>query len=182
MAVNPPIGNNFWEGPLGVVNIVYNSIDRGKTTADTELTPTFDIKDIIYQQNGTQYYDKVPTGASWILIATYGVITTTLIADHLDEATKSAGGNSLSVGQSLYFSWRENAKQLEVIRVNSDGNSSVNPLYKMIAPKAYPEVTSGFQWGADTQRNLQISYHIFYDETEQVFFYNGYASSLGITP
>jgi hypothetical protein len=100
----------------------------------------------------------------------------------LDEAEKSAGGNSLKVGQSLYFSFREKAKQLEVIRVTSDGVSSIDPFFKMVAPKAYPEITGNFQWGADTQRNLQITFHLFYDDVEQVTFYNGYASSLGLTP
>jgi hypothetical protein len=179
---NPPIGKNFWEGPLGVVNIVYDNVDLGKTTADTELNPTFDVKDIIYQQDGTQYFDKIPTGASWILACTYGEIDTELMEKILDEVTVSAGGNSVSIGKSLYFSWRDNAKQLEVIRVESDGVSSTDPLFKMIAPKAYPEVASGFIYGADTQRNIQVNFHIFYDDTEEVFFYNGYASSLGITP
>ena len=179
---NAPIGANFWAGPLGVVNIEYDNVDLGKTTADTELNPTFDIKDIVYQQDGTQYYNKIPTGASWILFCTFGEIDTELLEKVLDEVTVSAEGNSLKVGKSLYFSWRENAKQLEVIRVESDGQSSSDPLYRMIAPLAYPEVASGFVWGADTQRNIQVNFHIFYDETEEVFFYNGYASSLGLTP
>jgi hypothetical protein len=179
---NAPIGNNFWEGPLGVVNITYDNVDLGKTTADTELTPTFDIKDIIYQQDGTQYYDKIPTGASWILACTFGEIDTELMKKVLDEVTVSAGGNSLKVGKSIYFSWRENAKQLEVVRVESDGQSSTDALFKMIAPLAYPEVASGFIYGADTQRNIQVNFHIFYDASEDVFFYNGFASSLGLTP
>jgi hypothetical protein len=182
MAANPPIGNNIWEGVLGVVRINYNSIDLGKTTADTELVPDQDIKDIIFQQDGTKYQDKVPTGIAWMLNCTFGVITTTLLEQMLDGLDKSGGGNSLKFGKSIYFSWRENANPLIVRRVDSEGVASADPLHRMKFYLAYPEITGNVQWGADTQRNLAISFHLFYNETESAFGYSGYATSLGLTP
>lgn len=179
---NAPIGNNIWEGVLGVVRINFDSIDLGKTTADTELVPDQDIKDIIFQQSGTKYQDKVPTGLAWMLNTTFGEITTTLLEKMLNGLTKSGSGNSLKMTRSLYFSWRDNAKALIVRRVDSEGVSSTDPLYRLKFYKAYPEVTGNIQWGADTQRNLAVTFHIFWDETEKAFGYSGYATSLGMTP
>ena len=84
--------------------------------------------------------------------------------------------------RSLYFSYRENAKPLLVRRVDSEGVSSTDPVYRLKFYSAYPEVTGNIQWGADTQRNLAVSFHIFWDETEKAFGYSGYATSLGLTP
>lgn len=177
-----PIGNNIWDSALKVVRIAWNGIDLGKTTADTELIKVEDVKDIIYQQDGTQYYDKVPTGISYQLQATFGEITTSLLSQMHDSITKSGAGNSLKTGKYLFHSWIEQAQLLEVTCIDEDGDASTNPLFKMKAPKAYPEITSNIVWGADTQRSLQITFHIFFDSTEKIFFYSGYASSLGITP
>ena len=179
---NPPIGNNIWEGALGVVRIRYNNLDLGKTTADTELVPDQDIKDIIYQQDGTKYYDKVPTGIAWMLNCVFGEISTSLLEQMLDGLEPSGGGNSLKMTKSLYFSWRENAKVLIVRRVDSEGVASADPLFRLNFYAAYPEITGNIQWGADTQRNLAITFHIFWDETEQAFGYSGYATSLGLNP
>jgi hypothetical protein len=175
-----PIGANFWEGPLKVVRITWDNVDMGKTTADTELTKTEDVKDIIYQQDGTQYHDKIPTGVSWMLTCTLGEITTARL-DKLHDAVTQVG-NSLKMGKALFHSWREQAAQLEVFAVDEDGDASSDVLQRMIAPLAYPEITGPIQYGADTQRSLPVTFHIFYDTTENVFFYSGYASSLGLTP
>ena len=178
-----PIGNNIWEGPIGVVRIIYDSVDYGKTTADTELIKNEDVKDITYQQDGTQYYDKVPTGISYQLQVTFGEIDTALLAKMHDSITLSGGaGNSLKVGKKLYHSWLEQAKLLEFVHIDEDGDASSDPLHKAKAPKAYPEITSNIIWGADTQRSVQITFHIFFDSTEKLFLYSGYATSLGITP
>jgi len=179
---NAPLGNNIWEGVLGVVVINYDSLDLGKTTADTELVPDQDIKDIIFQQNGTKYQDKIPTGIAWMLNCTFGQITTSILEKMLAGLEKSGSGNSLKMTRSLYFSYRENGKVLIVRRVDSEGFASTDPVYRLKFYLAYPEITGNIQWGADTQRNLAITFHCFYDETEKAFGYSGYATSLGLTP
>jgi hypothetical protein len=179
MMANAPIGNNIFEGPLGVVVVEFDGLDLGKTTADTELMAEEDVKDIIYQQNGTKPYDKVPTGINYMLKVTLGEITTAKI-EKLLRGT-SAQGNSLKMGRTLYTSLRDAAKALKVTRVDSDGVASTDPRFTMAFYKAIPIIDGGFQWGADTQRNLAISFYIFFDETELAFGYCGYASSLGLS-
>ena len=175
-----PGGNNFWDFPLKVVNINWDSIFLGKTMADTELNKTEDVKDITHQQDGTQYHDKIPTGVSHQLVCTLSEITTARLALLHDAITISGLGNSLKAGKKLFHSWREQAKQLEVTAIDGDGDSSADPLQKMIAPKAYPEITGGFIRGADTQTNLQITFHLFFDTVQKIFYYSGNASSLGL--
>jgi hypothetical protein len=180
MPVNPPIGNNFIEGVLGVVRVTFNSVNMGKTTADTEIVPDQDIKDILFQQDGTKYADKVRTGIVYQVNCTFGQLTTARVAELDQGYTVSGGGNSMSMGRSLYISWLETfAAQLILTRVDSEGTSSTDPFFRMVFPKAAPEITGNYQYGADTQRNLAVTFHIFYDETLGTFGYFGYASSLG---
>jgi hypothetical protein len=182
MATNPPIGNNAWEGVLGVVDIYYNGIYQGRTTADTEMAVTEDVKDIIFQQTGTQYDDKVPTGASHSIVCTFGQITTSRIEQWHPGFEASSSGNSLKMGRNIYVSWKDNAKVLELIRVDSEGTASTDPRHKITFYKAHPGITGNFQWGADTQRNLNVTFFIFYDDSESAFGYSGFATSVGLTP
>jgi hypothetical protein len=177
-----PGGNNLWEFPLKVVRITFDNVALGKTNADTELNLIEDVKDIMHQQDGTQPHDKIPTGQFWQLVCTFSEIDTELVALMHDGATASGGGNSLSMSKYLFHSYREQAAELIVTAVDEDGDASADALQRLIAPVAYPQITGNFQFGVDTQRNLQITFNIFYDTTERVFFYSGYASSLGITP
>ena len=62
-------GNSkLWEGPLGVIQMGFKGYDLGKTGADTTLTPDQDIKDIMYQQDGTKAADHVRTGQEMLLV------------------------------------------------------------------------------------------------------------------
>jgi hypothetical protein len=181
MASNPPIGTNAWEGPLGVVNVTFNGVEMGKTTADTEIVPDEDLKDIIYQQDGTKYQDKIRTGIAWQVNVTFGEISTTLLEDLLEGWEKSAGGDSLKMNKSLYQSMRNNeAHVLKLTRVDSEGTSSTDPRHVITFYKAAAQVTGNIQWGADTQRNLAVTFYIFWDETEKAFGYSGFFSSLGM--
>ena len=177
---NAPMGNNFFEGVLGVVNVTYNSIEMGKTTADTEIVPDKDVKDIIFQQSGTKFYDKVMTGMALMVNFTIGEITTTRLEQAIPGWVKSGLGNSMKLGKSIYQSWRDNSKTLKLTRADSEGTASTNPKYALNFYKAFLEVTGNIQYGADTQRNLAITAHIFWDETKKAFGYSGYASSLGL--
>jgi hypothetical protein len=177
---NPPIGNNFIEGVLGVVNVNFNGVNMGKTTADAEIVPDQDIKDILFQQDGTKYADKVRTGIVYQVTLTFGQLTTARVKELDQGYTVSGGGNSMSFGRDLYRSWLETfAAQLILTRVDSEGNSSSNNFFRMIFPKAAPEITGNYQFGADTQRNLQVTFHIFYDAVRGTFGWFGNETSLG---
>ena len=181
---NNPIGNNFWEGVIGVVNITFNSIDMGKTTEDTEIEYMEDIKDILFAQDGTQPADKVRTGQAYQVSATIGQITNARLAAVMPgHFTASGVGNSAKLSRQLYRSLLTNeAAALLLKRVDSDGASSSDALYQLKFYKAAPMITGNFQYGADTQRNLQITWYCFYDTTNSAFGYSGYASSLSLTP
>jgi len=176
---NPPIGNNFWEGPLGVVLLEFDGVKLGKTTEDTSIEFIEDIKDILYQQDGTQPYDKIPTGQAWQVTAKFGEIKTALIAKLYRGMT--IGGNSLLAGRDLYRSGRDNfTKPLIITRVDSDGVESTDPLFILNIFKAMPLPTGQIAYGADTQRDVEIVFYCFYDTTHNAFFYSGHASSVGI--
>jgi len=104
---NPPIGNNFIEGVLGVVNVEYQPngaaalVDMGKTTADTEIVPDQDIKDILFSQDGTKYADKVRTGIVYQVTCTFGQLTSDRVK-LLDQGyCVGSSGNSMSFGRDL---------------------------------------------------------------------------------
>jgi hypothetical protein len=178
---NPPIGNHFMEGVIGVVNVEWNGVDYGKTTADTEIVVDQDIKDIIYQQDGTKYADKVRTGIVYQVNVTFGEIDNALLASLDQGITASGGGDSLKMGRDLYQSWKDTfANSLVLKRVDSDGVSSTDPLFWATFYKAAPEVTGSIPYGADTQRAVTVTFHVFYDDTNGAFGYTGYASSLGL--
>lgn len=179
---NAPIGNNILEGSLGVVQAEFNDIDMGKTTEDTELERIEDIKDIMYQQDGTQPYDMIPTGQAYRVIMTIGEITTTRLEQIVRGFTKSSiGGNSANLGRDIYRSGRDNfAKKLVLKRVDSDGVKSTNTFFHMTFYSAMPIITGNLQWGADTQRNLSMEFYCFFDSTNSSYGYIGYPSSLGI--
>jgi hypothetical protein len=179
---NDPMGNNVWEGVLGVVNINFGGVELGKTTADTELVPEETLKDIIFQQNGTGFADKVRTGMAMMVNCTFGEIKTSLLEKMIKGWEKSGDGDSLKMGRSLYQSMKDHeSRRLLITRVDSDGASSTNPKYRIVFYKAAPGITGNIQWGADTQRNLAVTFYIFWDEDENSFGYSGYASSLGLS-
>lgn len=178
---NNPMGANFWEGVLGVVNVEFNGVDLGKTTADTEIQPDQDIKDIIFQQDGTKPADKVRTGIMFMVNCTFGEISTALIEKVMTGCVASSNGKSLKIGRALYQSMKTNeSHQLVLKRVDSDGDSSTDPLYRVKFYKASAQITGNFQFGADTQRNLAVTFNVFWDETNDAFGYSGYASCFNL--
>lgn len=189
MAANPPIGNNFFEGVIGVVNVYFKPPGAagftylGKTTADTEITIDQDIKDIIFQQDGTKYADKIRTGVVHQVNATFGEIDTELLELMHNGWEASGSGNSMKLGRSLYQSWKDSeAGVLKLVRIDSEGSDSTDPFFTLNFYKAAPEITGPIQYGADTQRNLPTTFHVFWDETQGAFGYMGNASSVGLVP
>lgn len=178
---NNPMGANFWEGVLGVVNVEFNGVDLGKTTADTEIQVDQDIKDIVFQQDGTKFADKVRTGIAYMVNCTFGEISTSLIEKVMTGCVVSDDGQSLKMGRSIYQSMKDNESYPLVLkRVDSDGDSSANPLYRLKFYKVAAQITGNFQFGADTQRNLAVTFNVFWDETNDAFGYSGYASCFNL--
>lgn len=182
---NTPIGNNFIEGELGVVMLTFDSVDLGKTLEEANLEFVEDVKDINYAQNGTQPYDKIPTGQLYRITAKLGQPTWDRLKKLLRGVTHATGSDSAKLGRDIYRSGRINfAKQLVITRVDSDGNRSTNLRYRMTFFLAMPSVNGSIgAFGPDTQRGVDVTFDCFYDETagHSSFGYAGFASSLGIS-
>lgn len=158
--------------PLGVVQVGFNGFDMGKTTADSMLTPDQDIKDILYQQDGTKAADSVRTGLEYILKVTFGEINTGLLLQlmsGLSSENHDPAEDSMTFGRCLYRSMRDDeAKVLRVVAVDCDGIPSALDADILNWYEAIPIVNADLiVWGADTQRNIpvefKIKYHIFAD-------------------
>lgn len=176
-------GNSkLFEGPLGVVKIGYAGYDLGKTTADTNLTPDQDIKDIMYQQDGTKGADNVRTGIEYLLAATFGEISTGLLVEMMggvSSANASELSDSGTIGRSVYQSMRDTeAGVLKVASVDANGIASENEDDQLFFYEAIPIIEGELiNWGADTQRNFpvtfRIKYHTFASGTAGAFGYWG---------
>ena len=178
---NAPIGNNFWEGELGVVRLTFDGTALGKTTEETAIEFIEDLKDIMFAQDGTQPADKIPTGQAYQITCNLGEVTLARLEKLLRGITVS--GNSASLGADLYRSGKDNfAKVLTLTRVDSEGVASTDPLYKLTFYLAMPIIAAGLStFGPDTQKITPVTFYCFRDESNSnKFGYSGYATSLGL--
>ena len=177
---NEPIGNNFMEGVLGVVRLNFNGIDLGKTIDEVSIEWIEDIKDIFFAQDGTQPADKIPTGQAYQVTCKIGENTLARLQQVLRGV--NVVGNNAKFGADLYRSGKDNFSfPLIITRVNSDGVASTNPLFRAYCYKAFPMVNGPIgAFGPDTQRETEVVFYLFRDDTTKQFFYTGYASSLGL--
>lgn len=180
MAANAPIGNNFIEGPLGVCRVIYNGVDLGKTLNDLEIVKDQDIKDLNYAQDGTKRADNVRTGLSYMVTCEFAVPTISLLNTIDKGITKSGAGNSASFGRNLYTLWSEESYPLKLSRVDSEGDSSLDPFFSMNFYHAHGEQTGPIGYGPDRQRTIQVTFHIYFNSTKKSFGYVGYETSLGL--
>ena len=181
MSVHPPIGNNILEGVLGVVDIIFDGVYLGRTTADTEIIPEEDNKEIMFGQAGTKADDLVPTGISYTVNCTFGEIT----ADRIELLQRGFTGNATSgvFGRDIYISRREYSKVLKIIRVNSEGQRVANEEMIITFYNASPQITGTLLgYGPDLQRNIPVTFYIFYNTTNRAFGYYGNASSQNLVP
>ena len=162
--------------PLGVVKIGFAGYDLGKTTAECMLTPDQDIKDILYQQDGTKAADHVRTGIEYVIKATFGEISTSLIK--LLMAGVSSVNNSVAddygiLGRSVYQSMKDQeAGVLRVIAVDANGLASEEDEDIFNFYEVIPIITGDLiQWGADTQRNLAIDFKVKYHQFDTAITY-----------
>jgi hypothetical protein len=162
--------------PLGVVKIGFKGYDLGKTTSDCMLTPDQDIKDILYQQDGTKPSDHVRTGIEYIIKATFGEISTEmvkLLMAGVESTNNSASDDYGILGRSVYQSMRDSeADVLRVIAVDENGLASEEDADIFNFYEVIPIVTGDLiQWGADTQRNLSIDFKIKYHKFDPEVVY-----------
>lgn len=177
---NNPIGNNFIEGPLGVVRLYFDGIDLGKTIDEATIEFIEDLKDIFYAQDGTQPADKIPTGQAYQVTCKLGEQTVARMAKLIRGMTVS--GNSAKLGVDLYRSGKVNfSKVLEIKRVDSDGVASTDVVYRLYFYKAMAIINGQIaNFGPDGQREMEVTFYIFKDDTKGCFGFWGYASSLGL--
>lgn len=159
-------GNSkLWSGPLGVVKVGFEGYDLGLTTADATLTPDQDVKDIIYQQEGTKPADHVRTGIEYILAAVFGEIKTGLLVQLMagvSTANTSALDDDGTIDRNIYQSMlATEAGGLRVIAVDENGVASELDVDILQFYDVIPVIDGELvQWGADTQRNLPVNFRI----------------------
>ena len=160
-------GNSkLFSGPLGVVKIGFKGYDLGKTTAGSTLTPDQDIKDIMYQQEGTKPADHVRTGMEYLLDVTFGEIKTGLLA--LLMAGISAGedvdDDDGIIGREIFQSMLDNeAGVLKIAACDENGIALEDTENVLNWYKAIPIITGELvNWGVDTQRNLPVQFRLKY--------------------
>ena len=152
-------------GPLGVVQLGFKGYDLGKTTADTNVVPDQDIKDINYQQEGTKAADHVRTGIDYLLNAVFGEISTGLIKllmAGVYSTNTDPNDDSGVIGRELYQSMRDaEGGGLKVGAITSNGVPSELPADIFSFYEAIPIVNGDLvNWGADTQRNFPVQFRI----------------------
>lgn len=178
---NQPIGSHFLEGVLGVVTPEFGGEDLGKTGEDTEIEFVEDITDILHAQDGTQPYDKIPTGQGYVVRCKFTEPSNTVVAALQRGVTLSGDGKSANLGRDIYRSGRENfTKLLKLKRVDSNGQASTDPLFILNFYKAMWTTTSAILYGPESQRMIEGEFYIFFDEDNLTFGYTGYATSLGL--
>ena len=180
MPANPPIGNNFIEGPLGVCRVSFNGVDYGKTLNNIEIQKDQDIKELFYAQDGTKRADNTRTGVMYMVTCEFAVPTIALLNAIDSGISKSGAGNSASFGRNLYTLWSEETSELVLSRVDSEGDAYADNFFKMTFYKAHGEVTGPIVYGPDQQRTIQVTFHIYWDSTKNSFGYIGYETSLGL--
>jgi hypothetical protein len=156
-------------GPLGNVYIGFDGVILGKTTADTALKPDEDVKDIKYSQDGSKASDHVSTGKLFNLTAEFGEISTALLKklDYSFSSNALVGGNDSGVlGRFIYTSLRDNkAKVLKIWATDADGNILENAHDTLCFYEVLPVIDSNLiNWGAETQRNVPVSFKIYYHQ------------------
>ena len=179
---NNPMGANFIEGSLGVVRLNFNGVELGKTEGEASLEFIEDLKDILFAQNGTQPYDKVPTGQAYQVTCNLAELTWARL-EQLIRGLTSPSIQSAKLGRDIYRSGRDSfAKQLVITRVDSDGVASSLAKFRLTFYKAMPMPTGPVgAFGPDTQRVMAVTFYCMYDETKGAFGFSGSETSLGIS-
>lgn len=157
-------GSELFKDPMKVVEIGFNGYDLGKTTDATTLQPDVDIKDVLYQQDGTKAADHVVTGCDWLLSCTFGEIKTSLLAllvPYLFGSSGHVGADSGYIYAAMNKSLKDNYAGVLKVAPLVNGVPSGEVEDTMYFYIAIPVISSNLiNWGADVQRNLPIDFRI----------------------
>jgi hypothetical protein len=157
-------GSGLTAGPLGVVQIGFEGYDLGKTVDAATLKPDLDVKDIMYQQNGSKAKDHVITGADWILAGSFGEINTELlkiIAPYLVASSGSAGSDSGYFKADLYESLLDTVAGVVKVASVTQQVPSTDVEDTMYFYLGIPIINGDLiNWGADVQRNLPFEFRL----------------------
>lgn len=173
------MANDIHDTPLGVVFLDFKGVDLGKTTDATKLMTEEDLKDIIYQQNGTKPFTKIRTGVAYMLQCVLGNPGIKQLATVNPNMKASPSFISLNFSRELFVDLQDEAGLLVVTQM-INGIRSTDPKRIMRFPSAAARLTTEIGWGADIQRTVGVEFWIFVDESNESFGYSGYASSLGL--
>lgn len=172
-------GTNIFDTPLGVVFIDYKGVDLGKTTDATKLMNEEDLKDILYQQNGTKPFTKIRTGVSWMIQCVLGNPGLQRLGLINPNMKPSPSFISMDFSRQLFVDLQDEAGRLVVTEMINNIRST-DPKRIMVFPKAAARMTTEIGWGVDLQRTVGVEFWCFVNEATQSFGYSGYASSLGL--
>lgn len=163
------------DGPLKNCLIGWAGYMLGKTTEDTQLMYDDDVKEITYSQDGTKPADHVITGSVMKLTATFAEIKTSMLSLMKFGVTRQSGGGeaaNLAFGRYTYTSLRQNkANVLRVYATDSSGTASTDDIDVANFYKAVPVIQENLiNWGADTQTNFPVEFHIYYEKFDGVSY------------
>ena len=152
------LGSGLIAGPLGVIQIGHKGYDLGRTVDVAELMPDIDMKDIMYQQNGTKANDHVVTGANWKISGSFGEIKTDLlkiIAPYLFDSEGAVSNDSGTFKADLYTSLLDTIAGVTKIASVVDQSPSLQVEDTAYFYRSFFMIQGGLiNWGADAQRNL----------------------------
>lgn len=155
------------QGSIGVSQLFFKGYNCGKTTEETMLKGDQDIKDIHFQQDGTKPADHIRTGQEFLVPAVFGKIKTSLLVlmqAGLLSTNTNPNSDNLDFNRSLYVSMRDfEAGVLKIAAIDADGIASELDEDTMVFYEAIAIIDDHMvNWGADTQRNLPVTFKIKY--------------------
>ena len=173
------MAENILDQVLGVVFLKFKGIKLGKTTDATKLLTEEDLKDILYQQNGTKPFTKIRTGVSYMLQCVLGNPGLQVLGLVNPNLKPSPSFISMDFSRELFKDLADEAGEL-IVTLMEDNVESTDPRDIITFPKAAARQTTEIGWGVDLQRTIGVEFWIFVNESNQSFGYSGYASSLGL--
>jgi hypothetical protein len=158
----------------------YNGNDLGLTLEDTSIKEINDHTEIKKAQKGTKPIDKYRTGTVWEVKAKFTDFNSVLMGCN-GSITYSGDKTSAKFSAALYQSLVAAAKELKIVRLESNLQDTVDPsgimtFYKAIA--IFNEMDLSFS--PSKQRAIEVTFECYANALGDFGFY-GNASSLGIS-
>ena len=155
--------SKLFENPVSNFWLAYDGYLLGKSTGTLEYTPEFDVKDIIYTQDGTKAEDHLYTGADHMVSITLSEKVNENLFDILvpgwEHVVNSNNPQSV-ITKELYVSLRDTrGRVLQIISALPDGSPSEDPNDIITLYVAIPLIESAiFKFGADQQQEMPVNF------------------------